>query len=207
MLHNPKHPLLLSLINTLRDIHLSSVQFRQTIREISKILLYEGMREEKSSLRTIDTWMGAREMEIIAQDQYVVVSILRAGLAMHDGVIETLGESVSGFLGMRRDETTHQSVLYYDRVGNCTGQTVILLDPMVATGGSLCDAITVIKKKGAAKIITLNIIAAPEGIEKVMQTHPDITMVIAQIDEKLNENKFIIPGLGDAGDRAYNTPE
>jgi len=207
MIHNPKHPLITTLINTLRDYTILPIQFRQTVREISKILLYEAMNEEVTAPKKTMTWRGEQNLEVIPEDRYVVVSILRAGLSMHDSIIETLDESISGFLGMKRDEITHKSVLYYDRVPDCKEKTVLLLDPMVATGGSLKDAIDVIKNKGAKKIITLNIIGAPEGIQNVMNSHPDVKMVIAQIDEKLNENKFIIPGLGDAGDRAYNTPE
>jgi len=108
---------------------------------------------------------------------------------------------------MKRDENTHQSVLYYDRVPECKDKTVIIVDPMVATAGSLCDAITVIKNKLPKKIITLNIIGSPEGMEILEQKHPDIETYIAQIDETLNDNKFIVPGLGDAGDRSYNTFE
>jgi uracil phosphoribosyltransferase len=135
----------------------------------------------------------------------MVVSVLRAALPMHDAVIETLGHSVSGFLGIKRDEETHKSHLYYDRVGDCSDKTVILVDPMIATGGSLCDAIEIIKKKGAQKIVSLNIIASPEGIEKVEAMYPDVKIIIGQIDERLDDNKYIIPGLGDAGDRAFNT--
>ncbi len=113
----------------------------------------------------------------------------------------------SGFLAMKRDENTHQSVLYYDRIPECKDKTVILVDPMVATGGSLCDAISVIKSKSPKKIISLNIIGSPEGMAILEQKHPDIDIYIAQIDDALNENMFIIPGLGDAGDRSYNTPE
>lgn len=207
MLYNPKHPLIMTLVNTLRDKRLPPILFRQAIREITKILLYEAMKDERLERRTIETWRGKQNVDVLAQNQYMIVSILRAGLSMHDAVIETFPESISGFLGMRRDETTHKSVLYYDRVGECEGKTILLLDPMVATGGSLCDAIEVIKKKRAMKIITLNIIGAPEGIEEVLTKHPDIKMIIAQIDEKLDENKFIIPGLGDAGDRAFNTQD
>ena len=108
---------------------------------------------------------------------------------------------------MARDETTHKAVLYYDKVPECQGKTVILLDPMLATGGSLADAIEFVKKHHPKKIISLNIIAAPEGLEVIEKAHPDIDLFIAQVDEKLNDEKFIIPGLGDAGDRAYHTEE
>ena len=108
---------------------------------------------------------------------------------------------------MKRDEKTHQSVIYYDRIPECKGKTVILLDPMVATGGSLCDAVAVIKQKEPGKIISLNIIGSPEGLDVVEHKHPDIELYIAQIDEHLDHNMYIYPGLGDAGDKSYNTPE
>lgn len=199
------HPLLKSLVNTLRDITLSPLVFRHTLKEITKILLYESMRTFSMKHKIIETWRGEQEVEQIDESQIMVVSVLRAALPMHDAVIETLNMSVSGFLGIKRDEETHISHLYYDRVGDCTGKIVFLVDPMVATGGSLCDAIEVLKKKNAAKIVCLNIIASPEGIATIEKNYPDIEIYIAQIDERLDENKFIIPGLGDAGDRAFNT--
>ena len=108
---------------------------------------------------------------------------------------------------MKRDETTHESVLYYDRLPDCKGKTILLVDPMVATGGSMKDAIELIKTKEPLEIMALNIIGSTEGLEAVKSTYPEVNIYIAQIDEKLNEDKYIIPGLGDAGDRAYNTPE
>lgn len=202
---SPKHPLLLSLVNTLRDITLTPLSFRHTIHEITKILAYDALKAMPLTEKRIQTWRGDDTFELIDESSLVVVSVLRAALPMHEALIETLPGAISGFLGMKRDEQTHKSVLYYDRVTDCSDKTVILVDPMVATGGSLCDAIEVVKHKGAKEIITLNIIASPEGIDAVEKAHPDVKIVIAQIDEKLNENKFIIPGLGDAGDRAYNT--
>ena len=110
-------------------------------------------------------------------------------------------------MAMKRDETTHKSVLYYDRLPECKGKIILLVDPMVATGGSMVDALDLIKTREPQTIMTLNIIASPEGLEVVKSAHPDVDIYIAQIDEKLNDDKYIIPGLGDAGDRAYNTPE
>lgn len=201
----PKHPLLQSLVNTLRDNTISPFIFRHTIKEITKILLYESLKDIPLKSKMINSWHGEQQVGFIDESEIMVVSVLRAGLSMHDAVIETLNLSISGFLGIKRDEATHQSHLYYDRVGDCRGKTVILVDPMIATGGSLCDAIEVVKNKGATKIISLNIIASPEGIQKVESSYRDIEIFIAQIDEGLNAEKFIIPGLGDAGDRAYNT--
>lgn len=202
---NPQHPLLQSLVNKLRDSSLSTLVFRHTIREITKFLAYEALREITLTSKEITTWRGTEAFGFIDERLISVVSVLRAALPMHESMIEILEGSVSGFLGIKRDTQTHKSVLYYDRVEDCTGKTVIIVDPMLATGGSLCDAIEIIKRKRAEKIIVLNIVAAPEGISAVEKAHPDVKMVIAQIDERLSTEKFILPGLGDAGDRAFNT--
>lgn len=199
------HPLIHSLVNTLRDNTLDPFVFRHTIKEITKILLYEALNNQKLCSREIMTWSGVKTYSYVPEENIVVVSVLRAGLSMHEAVIDTLKSAQSGFLGIKRDEVTHKSVLYYDRVGDCSGKKVILVDPMVATGGSLCDAIKVLKQKNAGEIQTLNILASPEGIQRVLEEYPQIEMIIAKIDEKLNDEKFILPGLGDAGDRAYNT--
>lgn len=199
------HPLIQTLINTLRDNTIDAFVFRHTIKEITKLLLYEALRDAPITAKKVQTWNGEKEYGYIKEDEIVVVSVLRAALPMHEAVIDTLRGAISGFLGIKRDEITHKSALYYDRVGDCTGKKVILVDPMVATGGSLCDAIAVLKAKNAQSICTLNIIASPEGISVVHKEYPEVEMFIAKIDVKLDENKFIIPGLGDAGDRAFNT--
>ena len=116
-------------------------------------------------------------------------------------------DAQAGFLAIKRDETTHESKLYYDRVPDCQGKHLILVDPMVATGGSLIDAMELLKERGASKITSLNIIGSPEGLERIEKKYPELDIYIAQVDERLNDNKYIIPGLGDAGDRQYNTPE
>lgn len=199
------HPLVQSLVNTLRDNTIDAFVFRHTIKELTKLLLYEALYEEKLIIKNVLTWDGEKEYSYINEEEMVVVSVLRAALPMHEAVIDTLRAAVSGFLGIKRDESTHKSALYYDRVGDCSGKKVILIDPMVATGGSLCDAIKILIEKNAKSICILNILASPEGIETVLCKYPDVEIFIAKIDEKLNDDKFIIPGLGDAGDRAYNT--
>ena len=170
-------------------------------------MFYEALKNEKMEQRNILTWQGEENFEFIKEEDIIFVTILRAGLPMIEAVTALLPNASSGFLAMKRDENTHQSILYYDRIPECQGKTVIIVDPMVATAGSLCDAITVIKNKSPKKIITLNIIGSPEGMDILEQKHPDVDTYIAQIDETLNENMFIVPGLGDAGDRAYNTIE
>lgn len=205
MCTNPQTPLLATLVNTLRDISLTPFVFRHTVKEITKILLNEALRSTPTVRKTLHSWRGDEEMEFIDESSLVIVSVLRAALPMHEAIIETLTSAESGFLGIKRDEETHESRLYYDRLRECSGKTVILVDTMVATGGSLCDAIAMAKAKGAEKIITLHVIGSPEGIARVESAHGDVEMFIAQIDRGLDENKFIVPGLGDAGDRAYNT--
>lgn len=199
------HPLVQSLINTLRDNTIDAFIFRHTIKELTKLLLYETLNDETLINKNVVTWEGEKQYSYINEEEIVVVSVLRAALPMHEAVIDTLRRASSGFLGIKRDELTHKSVLYYDRVGDCSGKKVILIDPMVATGGSLCDAIEILKEKHAQSIRILNIIASPEGIQTVLSKYPDVEMIIGKIDDKLNDDKFIIPGLGDAGDRAYNT--
>lgn len=194
-----------TLICSLRETQTDALRFRQIVKEITRFLLNKALEDAPLINKDIQTWRGEESYEVIDQSSYVVVTVLRAGMPMLESVMETLPNINSGFLAIKRDETTHKSKLYYDRLPECEGKTVIIVDVMLATGGSLCDAIEIVKTKKAKKIIALNIIGAPEGLASVQKNHPDVDVVIAQIDENLNENKYIIPGLGDAGDREYNT--
>ncbi|SFZ98563.1 Uracil phosphoribosyltransferase [hydrothermal vent metagenome] len=207
MIHELSNPVITNLISQLRDSKTESLRFRQIIQDLARLLAYESFKLINLEDKKIDTWLGEKSFPFIKEDDLMFIPILRAGLPMLDPVTEMFPNSTSGFLAMARDETTHESVLYYDKVPECTGKVVVLLDPMVATGGSLADAIEFVKKHKPKKIISLNIIGAPEGLAVIEKSHSDIDLFIAQIDEKLNEDKFIIPGLGDAGDRAYNTNE
>lgn len=200
-------PIIKTLISSLRDSNTDALRFRHNVKEITKILLNEALKDTNLSPKTVKTWNGSEEHEVIDDELFVVVTVLRAGMPMLEAVMETLPKITGGFLAIKRDETTHKSKLYYDRLPECTGKKVILVDVMLATGGSLCDAIEIIKTKNPLDIQCLNIIGSPEGIEVIEKRYRDINIYISQIDEKLNENKFIIPGLGDAGDRQYNTPE
>ncbi|MCD6433437.1 MAG: uracil phosphoribosyltransferase [Sulfurimonas sp.] len=207
MIYELSNPLTKTLITHLRDQRSDAIRFRHAIVEVTKQLVYEALKEIPLVQKSITTWKGRRDFSAIDEKNIVVATVLRAGMPMLDSVIELLPESSAGFLAMKRDETTHRSVLYYDRLPDCKGKTVLLVDPMVATGYSMVDAIKVIKTKEPQKIVTLNIIASPEGLGVVNSTYPEVDIYIAQIDEKLNDDKFIIPGLGDAGDRSYNTVE
>ena len=205
MIHELSNPVITTLINKLRDSQTDALHFRLIIQQLARLLVYEAFEHIHLEQRTISTWLGETSHSFIKEDDLIFVPILRAGLPMLDPIIEMFPKAHSGFLAMARDETSHKAVLYYDKVPDCKGKTVVLLDPMLATGGSLADAIEFVKKHNPKKIISLNIIGAPEGLEVIEKSHSDIDLYIAQIDEKLNEEKFIIPGLGDAGDRAYNT--
>ncbi len=196
-----------NLLNRLREENIDALRFRHIVQELARFLAYEALSSQKPQSRSIKTWQGDFSFDFLNEEELVFVAILRAGLPMIEAVTALFPQAHAGFLAMKRDEKTHQSVLYYDRVPPCEGKTVIIVDPMVATGGSLSDAIALIKAKNPKTIFSLNLIGSPEGLAVVEQKHPDVALYIAQIDEKLNDQMFIIPGLGDAGDRAYNTPQ
>ena len=192
-------------MNRLRDVRTTSNEFRMTIEEISRIIASEALSNFDTVTQNINTWQGPVDVQMIEVQKLVLVPILRAGEPMLTGILKTLPYARSGFLAMKRDEHTSLSKLFYENIPNLEDKTVLLLDPMVATGGSLIDAITYLKTKNPKRIISLNVIGSPFGVQKVQEAHFDVDIFIAQIDEKLDENNYIIPDLGDAGDRAFNT--
>ncbi|MBU0720331.1 uracil phosphoribosyltransferase [bacterium] len=204
MIFELSNPVTKNLITHLRDIKTDAIHFRHTISELTKQLVYEALKTSPLIQKKITTWQGINSFDSVDEENIVVVTVLRAGMPMLESVMELLPNAKAGFLAMKRNELTHESKLYYDRVPDIFAKTVLLVDPMVATGGSLNDAIELLKGRKPLKIIALNIIGSPEGLGAIEAAHKEIDIYIAQIDEKLNEDKFIIPGLGDAGDRAYN---
>ncbi len=195
------------LVNRLRDVRTASNEFRLTIEEISRIIAAEALTDFPTVTQNINTWQGPLDVQMLEVQKLVLVPILRAGEPMLTGILKTLPYARSGFLAMKRDEETSESKLFYENIPSLKDKTVLLLDPMVATGGSLIDGIDFLKSKGAKKILSLNVLGAPEGIKRVQDAHPDVDIYIAQIDERLDESNYIRPGLGDAGDRAFNTNE
>ena len=194
------------LVNRLRDVRTTSNEFRMTIEEISRIIASEALSDFETVSQNINTRQGPLDVEMIEVQKLVLVPILRAGEPMLTGILKTLPYARSGFLAMKRDEETSQSKLFYENIpNNLEDKTVLLLDPMVATGGSLIDGIEYLKSKNPKRIICLNVLGSPYGVQKVQDAHPDVDIYIAQIDERLDENNYIRPGLGDAGDRAFNT--
>ena len=207
MIYELSNPVTKTLVTHLRDQRRDAIRFRHTIAELTKQLVYEALKDFPLIKKEISVWQGDGNFYTIDEENIMVVTVLRAGMPMLDSVMELLPEAQAGFLAMKRDEETHESVLYYDRLPECKGKTILLVDPMVATGGSMVDALELIFKREPLEVITLNIIGSPEGLEVVQSAYPGVDIYIAQIDERLNEDKYIIPGLGDAGDRAYNTPD
>ena len=193
------------LVNRLRDVRTTSNEFRLTIEEISRIVASEALNDFETVSQNINTWQGPLDVEMIEVQKLVLVPILRAGEPMLTGILKTLPYAKSGFLAMKRDEETSLSKLYYENIPASEGRTVLLLDPMVATGGSLIDGIDYLKTKNPKRIICLNVLGSQYGVQKVQEAHSDVDIFIAQIDERLDENDYIRPGLGDAGDRAFNT--
>ena len=205
MIYELSNPVTKTLITYLREQKSDAIRFRHIVAELTKQLVYEALKEFPLKQKNITSWQGEHSFGALDEENIIVVTVLRAGMPMLDSVMELLPNVTAGFLAMKRDEITHKSVLYYDRLPDCVGKIILLVDPMLATGGSMIDALELIKSRNPSKIITLNIIGSPEGLKAVQSAHPDVAIYIAQIDEKLNDDKFIIPGLGDAGDRSYNT--
>lgn len=200
------HPLVSHKLTILRNKETGTKEFREIIGEIASILCYEAMKDAQLEDIKVETPICTMTGKKLNEDKYAFVPILRAGTGMLDGLIHTMPNAKIGHIGMYRNEETLKPVKYYYKTpSDIENREVIILDPMLATGGSGIDAITMLKESGAKKIKFLCIIAAPEGIEKMQKIHPDVEIYCATIDEKLNENGYIVPGLGDAGDRIFGT--
>lgn len=205
-LHIIDHPLIQHKLTIMRDKRTGAKEFRELLDEITLLMGYEITRDFPLVDWEIETPIQKMTAKRIAGKKVAIVPILRAGLGMVDGLLELLPVAKVGHIGLYRDHETHKPVVYYCKLPEDIGRrTVILCDPMLATGGSASDAITMLKERGAKDIRLLNLVAAPEGVKKVQEDHPDVDIYVAALDEKLNENCYIIPGLGDAGDRLFGT--
>lgn len=205
-LHVIDHPLIQHKLTIMRDKRTGAKEFRELLDEITVLMGYEITRDFPLVDWEIETPIQKMTAKRIAGKKVAVVPILRAGLGMVDGLLELLPVAKVGHIGLYRDHETHMPVVYYCKLPeDIEKRTVILCDPMLATGGSASDAITMLKERGAKDIRLLNLVAAPEGVKKVQDDHPDVDIFVAALDERLNENCYIIPGLGDAGDRLFGT--
>lgn len=201
-----KHPMVAHKISILRNKETSTKEFRELISELATILCLEALKDAPLKEIDVETPIDMTKGYIIDENNYAFVPILRAGMGMVDGVLTLMPNAKIGHIGLYRNEDTLEPVEYYCKLPkNIENKTVILLDPMLATGGSGSAAITLLKQRGVKKIKFLSIIAAPEGIQKIKEDHDDVEIYTASLDLKLNQFGYIIPGLGDAGDRIYGT--
>ena len=201
-----QHPLVQHKLTIMRDKATSTAQFRQLLREISQLLAYEITRDLPMTTRVIDTPMQPMDAPVLDGKKLALVSILRAGNGLLDGVLELIPSARVGFVGLYRDEETLQPVEYYFKVPTALeDRLVIAVDPMLATGNSSVAAIDRLKQAGATNIRFMCLLAAPEGIARMKEAHPDVQIVTAAVDSHLNQHGYIVPGLGDAGDRMFGT--
>lgn len=200
------HPLVQHKLTLMRDKSTSTASFRQLLREISQFLAYEATRNLALTRVEIETPLTKMQAPMIDGKKLALISILRAGNGLLDGVLELVPSARVGFVGLYRDEETLQPVKYYFKVPQgLENRLTIVVDPMLATGNSSAAAIDMIKDVGAKNIVFMCLLAAPEGIERMRSAHPDVPIVTAAVDECLNEKGYIVPGLGDAGDRMFGT--
>jgi uracil phosphoribosyltransferase len=200
------HPLVQHKLTLMRDKNASTAEFRQLLREVSQLLAYEVTRGLEMTTKRIDTPMQPMDAPVLAGKKLALISILRAGNGLLDGVLELIPSARVGFVGLYRDEETLKPVQYYFKVPEAMeDRMVIAVDPMLATGNSSVAAIDLLKQAGAKNIRFLCLLASPEGVATMKAAHPDVPIVTASVDEKLNDKGYIVPGLGDAGDRMFGT--
>ena len=200
------HPLIRHKVAILRDKNTGTKQFRELIEEITTLMTFESFKEVPTKTVTVSTPLEDCEQQMVVEGSVAIVPILRAGLGMVSGVHTLFPTAKVGHIGMYRDEETLEPQEYYCKLPDgIEHKTVLLVDPMLATGGSVCDALAALKKRGCKNIRFMCIIAAPEGVQKVAEAYPDIPVYVSTLDRQLNEHGYILPGLGDAGDRLFGT--
>ena len=205
-LHVINHPMIQHKLTIMRDKETGSKDFRQLLKEISLLMGYEVTRDIPLDEVNIETPICKMVAKQVSGRKLAIIPILRAGLGMVEGLLELFPVARVGHIGLYRNEETHEPVVYYSKVPeDINTRMVILTDPMLATGGSASDAISMLKAKGCTNIRLMCLVGVPEGIERVQREHPDVDIYLAAVDDHLNENAYIVPGLGDAGDRIFGT--
>ena len=200
------HPLISHKISMLRKCETGHKEFRELVGEIAMFMLYEATRDLATKKVQIETPICEAQVDMVAEERFVIVPILRAGLGMVDGLVAMLPTARIGHIGMYRDHETHEPITYYCKMPEDVAESeVIVCDPMLATGGSAIASLDVLKRKGVKNLRFMCIVAAPEGVKALAEAHPDVKVYAGVLDDCLNENKYIVPGLGDAGDRIFGT--
>ena len=200
------HPLVQHKLSHLRDIHTGPKEFRELVQELAMLLCYEATRDLPLAEIVVETPIGPANAKELAGKKLGIVPILRAGLGMVDGLLSLIPAAKVGHIGLYRDPETLKPVDYYCKLPpDVQERDIIIVDPMLATGGSAVEAITLVKKAGCKNVKLVNLIAAPEGVKAVRDAHPDVDIFVASLDSFLNDHGYIVPGLGDAGDRLFGT--
>lgn len=200
------HPLVKHKLGLMRRGDISTKHFRELASELARLLTYEATQDLETEKATIESWNGPVEVDRLKGKKITVVPILRAGLGMMDGVLDLIPSAKVSVVGLYRNEETLEPVTYFEKMaGDLENRTALILDPMLATGGSLHACIDMLKAHGCTSIRGLFLVAVPEGLERVTKAHPDVDIYVASIDDRLNENGYILPGLGDAGDKIFGT--
>ena len=204
--HVLDHPLIRHKLAIIRNKDTDTKQFRDVVKELATLMAYESFKDVPTQEITVETPLEVTTQTVVKENSIAIVPILRAGLGMVDGILSLFPAAKVGHIGLYRDEETLEPQEYYCKLPvNIEEKVVMVVDPMLATGGSACDAVQMLKKRGCKNIKLMSIIASPEGVEKVANTHPDVEVFISTLDRCLNEHGYILPGLGDAGDRIFGT--
>jgi uracil phosphoribosyltransferase len=204
--HILDHPLIRHKLAIIRNKNTDTKQFREIVSELATLMAYESFKDVPTQEITVETPLETTKQTVVKENSIAIVPILRAGLGMVDGILSLFPAAKVGHIGLYRDEETLEPQEYYCKLpSNIDEKVVMVVDPMLATGGSACDAIKMLKKRGCKKIKLMSIIAAPEGVKKVAEAHPDVDVFVSTLDRCLNEHGYILPGLGDAGDRIFGT--
>lgn len=207
-IHEIRHPLIRHKLGLMRRVDTSTKSFRELAQEVGALLTYEATKDFSLETYTVQGWAGPVAAERLAGKKVTIVPILRAGLGMLDGVLSQIPAARVSVVGQVRNENTLEAETYMEKlVGELDQRLAIIVDPMLATGGSLVSTIDVLKRAGSREIRALVLVAAPEGVDRVLQAHPDVTLYTASVDERLNDKGYILPGLGDAGDRIFGTKQ
>jgi uracil phosphoribosyltransferase len=205
-LHVVDHPLVQHKIGLLREAEISTSKFRTLTQEVTRLLVYEATRDFALETTTLAGWCGPVEVKQIKGKKVTVVPILRAGLGMLDGVLDLIPSAKISVVGLYRNEETLEPVPYFEKFVDALDERIaVVIDPMLATGGSMVATLDLLKRKGCKEIKAIVMVAAPEGVKRVHDAHPDVQIYTAALDSHLNENGYIIPGLGDAGDKIFGT--